>query len=229
MFRRNVILASLYLLLLSCTDSNQNQQKEESDKQPAEENMQQHVEQSSDDSLRGAIPVVPPRAGEPPGVDKETGETADLEEMLKDSASVNMVMNNIAARPALRQVMMQKILHEIESDSAQTRAIWEAIMQNRNFRTMAMNLSQEDARVPEKASESKGPEIIVKFKPGTEQNKIKEMESEIGLRQVKEISALRMKVYQVISEKSINEAIVACQKKAFVEYAEPNQRLQTQK
>ncbi len=72
-------------------------------------------------------------------------------------------------------------------------------------------------------------EIIVKFKAGAEEVQVKAMQSEIGLKQIKTIPELNLKVFKITSQKSLQEVIQACQKLSFVEYAEPNQQYRTQK
>ena len=72
-------------------------------------------------------------------------------------------------------------------------------------------------------------EIIVKFKAGAEEVQVKAMQSEIGLKQIKTIPELNLKVFKITSQKSLQEVIQACQKMSFVEYAEPNQQYRTQK
>jgi hypothetical protein len=50
----------------------------------------------------------------------------------------------------------------------------------------------------------------------------------LGLQQIKEIPALRLRVYKSTSPKSIKEIIESCNKQAFVEYAEPNRMYKAQ-
>ncbi len=71
-------------------------------------------------------------------------------------------------------------------------------------------------------------EIIIKFKPDAKPEQIKAMAAELGLQQVKEISALNVRVYKCSSPKPIKEIIESCSKQAFVEYAEPNRIYKTQ-
>lgn len=71
-------------------------------------------------------------------------------------------------------------------------------------------------------------EILVKFKSDTKPAQINAMATELGLQQIKEISALRLHVYKITSPKSIMEIIEQCGKQAFVEYAEPNSTYKTQ-
>ena len=72
-------------------------------------------------------------------------------------------------------------------------------------------------------------EILVKFKAGAEDSQVKAMQSEIGLKQIKTIPELNLRVFKITSQKSLQEVIQACQKMSFVEYAEPNQQYRTQK
>ncbi|MGH7598242.1 MAG: S8 family serine peptidase [bacterium] len=71
-------------------------------------------------------------------------------------------------------------------------------------------------------------EIIIKFKPDAKPEQIKTMTAEFGLQQIKEIPALRMRVYKNTSSKALKEVIELCGKLAFVEYAEPNRIYKTQ-
>jgi hypothetical protein len=65
-------------------------------------------------------------------------------------------------------------------------------------------------------------EILVKFNPGVMQAQVNALESEVGLRQIKIIPELEVRVYKITSSKSVKEAIAICEKKPFVKYAEPN-------
>ena len=81
----------------------------------------------------------------------------------------------------------------------------------------------------EKKTRELSQEILVKFKAGVEDSQVKAMQSEIGLKQIKTIPALNLRVFKITSQKSLQEVIQACQKMSFVEYAEPNQQYRTQK
>lgn len=72
-------------------------------------------------------------------------------------------------------------------------------------------------------------EIVVKFKSEAKPAQISALETQVGLKEVNEISTLNIKVYEVTSEKTVDEAINACEKEPFVEYAEPNLKYRTQK
>lgn len=82
-------------------------------------------------------------------------------------------------------------------------------------------------RVAPKRARNREREILVKFKQGTEETQIGKLASELGLQQIKTIPALRLRVFNVTSNKSLQEVIEACQKQTFVEYAEPNQKVGT--
>ncbi|MFQ6115428.1 MAG: YncE family protein, partial [bacterium] len=60
-------------------------------------------------------------------------------------------------------------------------------------------------------------EILVKFKPGVEEAQVQAMEFEIGLKQVKAIPELNLRVFRIAAGKNLQEVIEACQKKPFVE------------
>ncbi len=49
-------------------------------------------------------------------------------------------------------------------------------------------------------------EILVKFKSTARSAQIKAMESELGLKQIKEIAALNVRVYQITSAKTVKES-----------------------
>ncbi|MFQ5677407.1 MAG: hypothetical protein ACE5G1_16075 [bacterium] len=72
-------------------------------------------------------------------------------------------------------------------------------------------------------------EILAKLKAGAEDSQVKAMQSEIGLKQIKTIPELNLRVFKITSQKSLQEVIQACQRMSFVEYAEPNQQYRTQK
>lgn len=78
------------------------------------------------------------------------------------------------------------------------------------------------------AAQTAAAEILVKFKPGVQAEQIQTVASQLGLQQVKTIAALNVRVFKIISAKSLQEVIASCQKLTFVEYAEPNQSYQTQ-
>lgn len=80
-----------------------------------------------------------------------------------------------------------------------------------------------------KKSATNAPEILVKFKPGVDEAEIAALSAELGLEQVKVIAAIRLRVFKITSGKSVQEVISACEKQPFVEYAEPNQRVNIKK
>ena len=85
------------------------------------------------------------------------------------------------------------------------------------------------AHVPSVAEVESPKEILVKFKAGADDRQIRAMQSEIGLEQIKTIPALNLRAFRITSQKSLEAAIQACQRMSFVEYAEPNQQVRTQK
>ncbi len=84
-------------------------------------------------------------------------------------------------------------------------------------------------KTSEGKEESVPQEILVKFKAGVEESRVKALASEVGLEQIKTIPELNLRVFKITSQKSLEEVIAACQKQPFVEYAEPNQKYRTQK
>ena len=86
-----------------------------------------------------------------------------------------------------------------------------------------------NGKTSQNKAESALQEILVKFKPGVDETQVKALEAEIGLEQVKTIPVLNLRVFKITSQKSLQEAIAACQKMSFVEYAEPNQQYRAQK
>lgn len=55
-----------------------------------------------------------------------------------------------------------------------------------------------------------------------QQAPVSALESEVGLQQIRIIVAIDVHLYRITSSKSVKEAIVICEKKPFVQYAEPN-------
>lgn len=80
-------------------------------------------------------------------------------------------------------------------------------------------------KAAQKTARRREREILVKFKTGTRAAQIEKLVSELGLEQIKTIPALRLRVFSVISNKSLKDVVKACEKQPFVEYAEPNQKV----
>ncbi|MFQ5709700.1 MAG: YncE family protein [bacterium] len=93
----------------------------------------------------------------------------------------------------------------------------------------AIQVPSSSPKISEQSGKTSPLEILVKFKPGVEESQVKAMESEIGLKQVKAIPELNLRVFKIASGKSLQQVLEACQKMPFVEYAEPNQTYRTQK
>lgn len=142
--------------------------------------------------------------------DKKMAQQKRMEmmEIMKDSAMVKMMMDHIITDSNLRMAMMRKLASFAKSDSL----------------TMISMRKMLQSQSESQASASAENEIIVKFKPHATSAQIEAMESDLGLRQVKEIPALNTRVYRITSTKSLKEVIEHCGKHAFVEYAEPNYR-----
>lgn len=54
------------------------------------------------------------------------------------------------------------------------------------------------------------------------QAQVSALEAEVGIRQIKVIPMLAVRVYKISSSKSVKEVIALCGKKSFVKYAESN-------
>lgn len=118
----------------------------------------------------------------------------------------------------------QDQVSDIMKDTVMVNMIMDYIASNPELRsTMLTRLMQTRPTKDEISKE--GPEILVRFKPDVETALIEAMENEIGLKRVKEIKALNIKVYKIISNKSLKEVIAQCEKMPIVVYAEPNQKV----
>jgi hypothetical protein len=104
-------------------------------------------------------------------------------------------------------------------------ALYEVMIEDEDMHSLMMEKIINETQT----SEGEVGEVIIKFKPGTEEEQIKAMASRIGMFQVKEIKALNLLVFTIPSDKSMEEVIKHCEKETFVEYDEPNQTYRTQK
>lgn len=86
--------------------------------------------------------------------------------------------------------------------------------------------NQESAVQP--GAEAAKQEILVKFKPDTPDSQVTALQQEAGLELAKEIPQLNIRVFKITSQKSVEQVVALCEKKAYVQYAEPNQRYETQ-
>lgn len=145
--------------------------------------------------------------------DKKTAPQnhAQMMEMLKDSTLMSTMIDHIVSESRMRTMMMRKLAEFAKTDAS--------VMTE-----MHKMMSGEGA-----AQASAEKEVLIKFKPGTKSTQIKAMESELGLKQIKEIPALHVRVYRITSAETVSEVIENCEKHAFVEYAEPNVKYKTQK
>lgn len=98
-----------------------------------------------------------------------------------------------------------------------------------NYGDNSVSLIELDAKRSAATVEGTSREILVKFKPGVQAEQVRSMAEEIGLQEVKAMPQLSLRVFRITSQKSLEQAIAACQKQPFVEYAEPNQEYRTQK
>ncbi len=66
-------------------------------------------------------------------------------------------------------------------------------------------------------------EVLIKFKAGTPDDSIQALTARLGLEQVRELSAIGVRVYRTTSRASVKQVIDASKINShLVEYAEPN-------
>lgn len=65
-------------------------------------------------------------------------------------------------------------------------------------------------------------QIIVKFKTEITSSEIKNLQKEFGLKRVKEIAPLRLKIYELPAGVKMRDVLKKMKKIAYIEYAEPN-------
>ena len=138
---------------------------------------------------------------------------AQLEAMLKDSTTMNMMLDHIVADQRWRMSMMHKLADFAGKDSLTMTAM----------RKLLQGGSEASA------AETTEEEILIKFKADASPAQIKALEAEFGLRQVKEIPALRVRVFRFSSSRTAKDIIAASVKRPFVEYAEPNYKVNAKK
>lgn len=176
---------------------------------------------------------------------------ARMMEMMQDSTMMKMMMEHVAKDEHLREMMMQKMMKSAKSDTSKMMEMCKMMMQDENMHRMmmkgnrgmmekksdSMKQKQKDKGHPEqhhmkkgtgRESESSLTEVLVKFKPDTDETQIKAMASEVGMTEVKAIKKLNLRVFKLPAQKNLQEVIEHCQKEAFVEYAEPNRKYKTQ-
>lgn len=145
--------------------------------------------------------------------------------MMGDSTLMHMMMDSIATNQNMRMTMLSQMMQSVQSDPTQMRQMVQTMMQNQEMRSIMMQMLGSQSSNSENAAR----EVIVKFKPGVKASQISEMEKTVGLKKVKDISALNMQVFEITSQKSVAEAIKDLQKEPFVQYAEPNQTYKANK
>ena len=69
-------------------------------------------------------------------------------------------------------------------------------------------------------------EVLIKFKPGTDKSAIDSITKEIGLKEVKKIPQLGIRLYRIQSEMSVQEVIQEYKDHPNIEYIEPNYQYQ---
>ncbi|MFQ5752971.1 MAG: hypothetical protein ACE5HI_13340 [bacterium] len=146
-------------------------------------------------------------------------------QMMQDSTMMNMMMEHIAKDDHMRMQMMGKMMAACKSDTSKMMGMCKMMMEDKDMHGMMMKMMGGDMQ----ATETAGPEILVKFKPGVQAAQIKAMTEEMGLQKIKDIQELNIKVFKITSKMSLEEVIAHCEKMPFVEYAEPNQTYRTQK
>lgn len=65
-------------------------------------------------------------------------------------------------------------------------------------------------------------EVLIKFKPSALADSVQALTSALGLVQVRELSAIGVRVFRVPAGTSIDEVLQKCRAHSQVEYAEPN-------
>jgi hypothetical protein len=134
-------------------------------------------------------------------------------------------MAHITSDSLMRMMMMQKMMHNAKADSAGMLPMRKMMTDDKEMRATMTKMLHDH----EEDGNSAGQEILIKFSPGIQQAQVSALESEVGLRQIKTIPALDLRVFKITSSKSAGEVIAICEKKPFVKYAEPNHEYKTLK
>jgi hypothetical protein len=146
----------------------------------------------------------------------------NVDDIVNDKALLDAIIQRIVQDDQLNRELIDKLIGHANENPVFASRLLQAVKNNDRLSTeMLAMLKQNQDKTGQK-------EIIVKFKPGATLDQIKTLEQEIGLAEIKDIRALRMKVYRIISDKKPQDAIRACQGKNCVEYAEENQEYRTQ-
>ncbi|MFQ5630926.1 MAG: hypothetical protein ACE5I1_19315 [bacterium] len=137
----------------------------------------------------------------------QESKSAQAQRILEDAKLVDILVDRMVTNDNLRARLLAKLADFGKANPAK--------------------LSEFQAALSGK-TEAAGPEILIKFKPGTKPEQIETMASQMGLQYVKSIPQLRLKVYKIAAGKNADEVMTNCQKHDFVEYAEKNQKYKTQ-
>ncbi|RMD92359.1 MAG: hypothetical protein D6814_16980 [Calditrichaeota bacterium] len=136
-----------------------------------------------------------------------------LQKVLADSNSVNLLLDKILGDKTLRTQLLNKLAHASRQDPSLRKALQ---------RTLS-------SAVPQNISQKASQQILVKFKPGVRVEQIRNMEREMGLQRVKEIKQLNIVVYRIPQNKSLKQVLQYCEQQPFVQYAEQDQTYRTLK
>lgn len=155
----------------------------------------------------------------------EQKKRMQMMEMMKDSTMMNMMMEHMAKDDHMRGMMMNKMMQSAKGDQAKMMAMCKAMMEDKDMHSMMMKMMDGQKQT----AESGANEVLIKFKSDAQEGQIKSMASEVGMKQVKVIKELNMRVFKITSGKNVEEVIEHCKKEPFVEYAEPNLKYKTMK
>jgi len=155
----------------------------------------------------------------------DQNQQMQMKELMKDSVMVNVMMDHIATNSHLRMAMMQKMIHYAKADSTGKMAMCKMMTDDKDMHSTLTKLLHEQKQDSQSAAE----EIIIKFDAGVKDVQVSALEFEVGLKQIKAIPELNLRVFQITSSKSADEVIAICEKKPFVKYAEPNHKFQALK
>lgn len=151
---------------------------------------------------------------------KDQQKQMQITALMQDSSAVEMMMEQIAANKHLRRRMFKKMLHVAKADMTDTgmREMGQMMLEDKAMQIVVTGLLRDEQRGDDKAA----PEVLVKFISGVKEAQIDVMESEVGLKQIKEIPALNVRVFKITSSKSVKNVVAECEKMPYVKYAEPN-------
>lgn len=69
-------------------------------------------------------------------------------------------------------------------------------------------------------------EVLIKFKPGVPEDSVQALVARLGLEQVRELREIGVRVFRTTARASSEQVLRACQSNAYIEYAEPNTKVQ---